>query len=1154
MTLPHLPRVRAAALARLRALQTAAALGGVALAALAPGVAAQTGRTPEAPAARPAARPGARLLDRPVRRIDALAPDGGGTGQAEALGAFAAAPAFAAPQTNPFRLRDVVQPSSYSKPSVADLDGDGDLDVLVGDVFGRFVYFENTAGPGATPAFAPAQTNPFGLSDIGYFAAPSVADLDGDGDLDVLTGETFVYFENTAGPGVAPTFAAPQTNPFGLSSPGNMLTPSVADLDGDGDLDVLSGEFYGSFFYFENTAGAGATPAFAPAQTNPFGLSKVESGSTPSLADLDGDGDLDVLSASGVYYDRLVYFENTGTAAAPAFAPAQANPFGLSGVGYYAAPSVADLDGDGDPDVLAGERDGTLVYFENTGTAAAPAFTPPRPNRFGLTDVFLPSAHSTPSLADLDGDGDLDVLAGSQSGPIIFFENTGTAAAPAFAAPRARLYRLSGFGVFTTPSVADLDGDGDLDVLSGERGGSFRHFENTAAPGATPAFSGAQMLRFGLDRVRLGYRHPAPTVADFDGDGDLDVLAGTNGGTFFYFENTAGPGAEPILATAERNPFGQRNPFGLSSYGRFSTPSVADLDGDGDLDMLAGDRDGTLVYFENTAGPRATPAFTQRPSNPFGLSDVGSYSAPSMADLDGDGDLDVLVGTQSGSFVYFENTGDAVGTRTARVTGDEGWRMVAAPSASATVDDLLGSTHTQCFPGADYTGALCTGTGGRTPNVYVYDESQPGDLDVGFRAPASQGEGLPLGAGVFAYLFADDDVSQPGVQGGFPKTLAVTGTPAATRFGWGAAGPGPLGYTDTGSPTDDGWNLLGNPFGSWFDWDAVELTGVNAPVYVYDDAVSDYREYAAGAGDLPGGIVGPFQGFWVQANGPGPGLTAREAVSNGGPLYLTPDDDRLVVSLELAPAEGAQRSSVSVAWGTAGAEGGRDGLDAVALVPPAAAHVRLAAVVDGTGLAVDHRPALEGRAEVAVAAEAHGLSGAFVLRWPSFDASALPAGTRAVLIDRETGAETDLADATEYRFSLDDAAGATASGAALAAPAAEVFRPGAEGARLGGARFALVVSGPATDAEGGPAGVALSDASPNPTASRAVFRLTVPGSERVTAEVFDALGRRVAVAFDAEVTGAAEVAVEAGGLAPGVYVVRVTGASFAEARRLTVAR
>ncbi|WP_246195020.1 FG-GAP-like repeat-containing protein [Allochromatium palmeri] len=227
------------------------------------------------------------------------------------------------------------------------------------------MYFENT-GSASSAAFATAQTNPFGLSDVGQYVVPTFADLDGDGDLDALIGEGYgntLYFENT-GSASSAAFATAQTNPFGLSDVGFSAAPTLADLDADGDLDALIGNSDGNTLYFENT-GSASSAAFATAQANPFGLSNVGSLAKPTFADLDGDGDLDALI--GEWYGQTLYFENTGSATSAAFATAQINPFGLSDVGQSAAPTLADLDGDGDLDALVGNSGNFSISHGSLG-------------------------------------------------------------------------------------------------------------------------------------------------------------------------------------------------------------------------------------------------------------------------------------------------------------------------------------------------------------------------------------------------------------------------------------------------------------------------------------------------------------------------------------------------------------------------------------------------------------------------------------------------------------------------------------------------------------------------------------------------------------------------------------------------------------------
>jgi hypothetical protein len=277
------------------------------------------------------------------------------------------------------------------------------------------------------------------------------------------------------------SFAPPQLNPFGLEPDSvTIASPLFADIDNDEDLDIFSGNYGGDMQFYENT-GTVTAPQFALPQQNPFGINPPDTYiAFPAFADIDHDGDLDLFIGE-VYYEReyganFQFFENTGTATAPAFAAAQENPFGLTPAYLFAMPEFADIDNDGDLDLFVGEGYGDMKFYENTGVDTLANFAAPLQNPFGITpaDTF-----GSPALVDIDHDGDLDLFVGEYYGDMLYFENTGSANSPVFAPLITNPFGLVPTNDYNLPAFADLDDDGDEDLLVGEYYGSFQYFQNT---------------------------------------------------------------------------------------------------------------------------------------------------------------------------------------------------------------------------------------------------------------------------------------------------------------------------------------------------------------------------------------------------------------------------------------------------------------------------------------------------------------------------------------------------------------------------------------------------------------------------------------------------------------------------------------------------
>uniref|UniRef100_UPI0034DFE3F9 FG-GAP-like repeat-containing protein n=1 Tax=Candidatus Thiodubiliella endoseptemdiera TaxID=2738886 RepID=UPI0034DFE3F9 len=639
---------------------------------------------------------------------------------------------------NPFEGIDV---GYYSTPTLADIDGDGDLDLVVGENDGTLKYYQNT-GTTSNPAYEAkiGDGNPFNGIDVGYSSSPTLADIDGDGDLDLVVGEnygTLKYYQNT-GTTSNPAYEVKTggSNPFNSIDVGYSAKPTLADIDGDGDLDLVVGKDDGTLKYYQNT-GTTSNPAYEAktGDDNPFNGIDVGYSSKPTLADIDGDGDLDLVV--GEQNGTLKYYQNTGTTSNPAYEvkTGGSNPFNSIDVGYSAKPTLADIDGDGDLDLVVGKYDGTLKYYYNQqpysvdGQAPTPTATnswtlsniPAGQSAFKAGDVISLTLTMSETLKLNKTTGSKVVIAGKdfvldktasttagdkklvfkysvQAGDSIAATDfdidnptrditlnniTDVAGnAPVFTADRVVLTKTkleyikktgSGnnpfegidVGSHSTPILADIDGDGDLDLVMGEIYGTLKYYQNTGIT-SNPAYEVKTGNSNPFDGIDVGI-YSAPTLADIDGDGDLDLVVGKDYGTLKYYQNT-GTTSNPAYEAKT----GGNNPFNGIDVGGYSTPNLADIDGDGDLDLVVGERDGTLKYYQNT-GTTSNPAYEAKTgdSNPFNGIDVGNYSAPTLADIDGDGDLDLVMGESYGTPKYYQNTGTTSNPAYEVKTGDD---------------------------------------------------------------------------------------------------------------------------------------------------------------------------------------------------------------------------------------------------------------------------------------------------------------------------------------------------------------------------------------------------------------------------------------------------------------------------------------------------
>lgn len=368
---------------------------------------------------------------------------------------------------NPF---DAINVTESATPTFADVDGDLDMDLFVGNKEGVIAYFENDGGVFTEVAGA---GNPLGLitaGSIGENLAPAFADIDGDTDLDAVIGNSdgvLEYYRNDAG-----TFSRIADNPIGITNVGTDPVHGFADIDGDLDVDVFTGIGDGYIEYFQNDGGVFS---LQPMTANPLDSTtfRTEIFAAPAFADLDGDSDMDAFI--GTYDENIVYYRND---AGTFVRDSAGNPLDIVDEGFDVNVAFVDWDGDNDLDAFIGNKDGQIAYYANDmGTFAKVTGAG---NPFDGIDFSVPGVSdqiTRIAFADIDGDMSPDAYVGTTDGKVRYFKNT----AGVLSEPTGTDDPFDGwdFGRNAAPGFGDFDGDGDMDMLVVNAIGSTYYFENS---------------------------------------------------------------------------------------------------------------------------------------------------------------------------------------------------------------------------------------------------------------------------------------------------------------------------------------------------------------------------------------------------------------------------------------------------------------------------------------------------------------------------------------------------------------------------------------------------------------------------------------------------------------------------------------------------
>ncbi len=598
--------------------------------------------------------------------------------------------------------------------SNADLNNDGLMDVLIFDRIGSVIIPMLREGDGFTfdPSFAanfPAidnfllmlDYNKDGIEDIFCFSVepgiPGVSVFKGkytDGVID---------FDIVDSPNFAPAVLEFQLDNGSFSNIAvlNSDIPSFEDIDGDGDIDIITFNFlggyvewyqnftlerggsiddfefvrvddcYGGFFESGLTEEVELSPdpdgcanTFAPDN-----VTTRHAGSTVLNIDHDGDGDFELLLGD-LAFNNITLLENAGepddawfNRQIISYPDMASEPVDIP---IFPGAFYLDIDGDNVKDFVSAPNNinnaldiNNVWYYKNTGETDMPLFELESKNLFGSEMLDLGTIAS-PAFADVNGDDLLDLVVGTETtfvtggekdARLYLFLNEGSATEPTFELVDENwldFQRFNSLAFDFIPTFADLDADGDLDLYVGETNGSIFEVINTAGPGAAMTFG---QIVPSFDSLDVG-KISAPTFYDADKDGLLDLIIGERNGNINFMKNigtSTDPAFNPDLEAPENSEF----------YGQIDTRIFPFIVGHSKPVFLETE-DGTVLITGTVHGALQMYQVSNEVESAFTLLDdelgdirIGEQVAPSFVDINNDGFYEAFIGNRRGGLSGF---------------------------------------------------------------------------------------------------------------------------------------------------------------------------------------------------------------------------------------------------------------------------------------------------------------------------------------------------------------------------------------------------------------------------------------------------------------------------------------------------------------------
>ncbi|MBN2412777.1 VCBS repeat-containing protein [candidate division KSB1 bacterium] len=463
---------------------------------------------------------------------------------------------------------------AFTAPTFCDIDHDGDLDAFVGGWDGKIRFVRNTGSAG-NPAWK-LETDDFASTSGPAHSAPAFCDMDGDGDDDLLIGNTDgdVRFYRNTGSDTAFVFTL-ENDKFAIGYPGGYCFPLFYDIDNDGDQDLFVGAARSIYFYEnQGTAANGAWTLI----TETYKDIRAERYAPMALGDLDGDHDPDMII--GESDDGLSYYRNKGDLSNADWELVKNNYMTID-VLYPCFPAFVDIDNDNDYDMFLGRYFWGIVQYLNQGDMNEPDWL--SSDKIDLAPGYIPA------FCDIDDDGDQDAFLGQiNDGTLKYVENLGTPGNAVWSTPDSNYAAADVGDGYCSPAFTDIDADGDFDLFLGSGEGNLYFLENTGTAGepawAAPVADYASATQLNTSRLM-------PEFYDIDKDGDPDLFVGGYNGRVAFYRNIGSPDSANFkFVTPMYNDF---------RFDYQTRPVFCDIDGDGDRDMFWGMAEGGLLFWRN---------------------------------------------------------------------------------------------------------------------------------------------------------------------------------------------------------------------------------------------------------------------------------------------------------------------------------------------------------------------------------------------------------------------------------------------------------------------------------------------------------------------------------------------------------------------------